>query len=76
MIRKEAIKLIKQGKVKIETMTPQKVVISVDKDIVVLQKMPGRTMLSCSCENHARHINSICKHKSAAIFTFMMAGIK
>jgi len=71
-IREDAINLIKEKKVSQIGMRK----FLAGKEIVCLIKKPGRNILTCSCENHARFCNEspICKHKLACMFFWVIRG--
>ena len=72
-IRTKAIKLIKENKVKLLSESHLNVMIEVDKETVILKKKAGRTLISCSCQNHSRFCieNPVCSHKLAALFEWV-----
>ena len=45
----------------------------VGNETVRIFKKPGRTLITCTCENHTRFCNSpsICKHKLACLWFIM-----
>jgi len=69
-MRKEALKLIDDGKVIKECNG----VYKVEDKIVIIKTLPGRTEISCSCQNHARFNKSpaLCKHKIATIMRWVI----
>jgi hypothetical protein len=73
-IKKEAIKLVKEQKV--NQLTER--MFEVGDHTVLFVQLPGRTIVTCTCINHVRNCKqpAICKHKLAAIFVWMMRGIK
>jgi len=74
----EAAQLIKEGKILILGISPQEIALEVGKETVRLIKKPGRTIITCSCENHTRNCNQppICKHKAAGITYITMRKVK
>ncbi len=70
---KAAKKLIKEGKVKEVGKRPGSIMYNVDDKVVRIFQKPGRTLITCSCEHHARYCNSpvICKHKLCVLYVLM-----
>ncbi len=68
LVKERAIKLLKEGKVKIISDNDRQVLIDVDEKIVRIFNKQGRTLVSCTCENHVKFCKEqpLCKHKLAA----------
>lgn len=66
-IKDNALELL--DKVKILSQSNREVLFEVDVKLVRLFKKPGRTLMSCTCENHARFVleQPLCKHKLACL---------
>ena len=64
LIKKKKIKKIGEGKMG--------ALYQVDKDTVRIFTKPGRILISCTCFNGTKYINSpaLCKHKVAAILEY------
>ena len=77
-IIKKAAEFIENGKVKIASVNPKEIIINVGDETVILKKLPGRVMDSCSCRNHSRFCNENprCAHKMAAITYMIMRKVK
>ena len=77
-LKKSAIDLIIDKKVLVLSETDKEIKIEVGQENVRLFKKPGRTLISCSCENHAKFCNqpALCKHKIAAIYQWVSEGLK
>lgn len=76
-VKQRALKLIKENKVKKVIDENMGVSFEVGEYYVRIFKKPGRTLISCSCENHARYCleQPLCKHKLAAL-TFWMTEVR
>lgn len=74
----KAAEFIAKGQVKLIGKTAHCVSVEVGDKIVTFSKKPGRTLDSCSCENHARFAaeNARCSHKLAAATWIVMRRIK
>ena len=73
-VKKRALKILKEEEVKIISENQDRdVFIKVGKKTVRIFKKPGRTLVSCSCENHPRFCieQSLCKHKLAGLKFWM-----
>ena len=68
---KAAHKLLKE-KIEVDKGLHQ-VLVSIGDKIVRIFRRPGRTLMTCSCENGGRYPDSpvICKHKLAALYRLM-----
>jgi len=77
-IIEKAADFINKGKVKVIGVTPNRITIEVDEEIVIFFKKPGRVMDSCSCKNHSRFCkeNPRCAHKLAASTYIIMRKVK
>ena len=77
-IIEKAAEFINKGKVKVIGVTPSRITIEVDGEIVTFSKKPGRVIDSCSCQNHSRFCkeNPRCSHKLAASTYMIMRGVK
>ena len=73
-----AKKLIKQRKVKKISRRDGLIMYEVGGRIVRIFKKPGRTLVTCSCEHHARFCNSptVCKHKLCVYYKIMKNGTR
>lgn len=73
-VKKLAWKLLKEKKVKRSSDVEHAIQFDVNDKIVRIFAKPGRTLISCSCENHSRYPNEgpICKHKLAALYKWML----
>ena len=75
-MRKAAMNLIKENKVKlIGKSVSMGIQYKVDQETVRIFQKPGRTLCTCSCQNHARFCNSpvLCKHKIATIVRWALS---
>ena len=73
-VKERALKILKEEKVKlISENQDREVLINVGKKTVRIFKKPGRTLVSCSCENHPRFCKeqALCKHKLAGLKFWM-----
>lgn len=74
----DAAKFIENCDVKLESTSTNTMIVIVKDKVVILQKKPGRTEVSCSCNNHSRFCNTpvMCKHKLAASTYLVMRKIE
>ena len=77
-IRGDALELIKKGKVKVAMTTPKNVIIEVGDETVIIKKLAGRSIITCSCKSYSMFPKepAICKHRLAAQFLWMMQGTR
>jgi len=74
----KAAEFIEKGEVKLIGKSEHAISVQVKDKIVIFKKKPGRTLDSCSCENHSRFVNenARCSHKLAAATYIVMRRIK
>ena len=73
-VKERALKILKEEEVKIISENQNReVLIKVGKKTVRIFKKPGRTLVSCSCENHPKFCieQALCKHKLAGLYFWM-----
>lgn len=72
-LKREAMKLITEKKVK----KISENIFHVDSYRTEFKLMPGRTLMICSCEHHAKFCNqpALCKHKVAGLYFWLFPPV-
>ena len=76
-IMSESRKLIENGKVKLEGIKEDEIIITSGNYTVKFFKKPGRFLTTCGCQNHSRYSreNPVCKHKASSITLAVMSKL-